>query len=136
MFRKCEDKRKKLVELNSTTNSSSSSSSLNEQYLRNKMSNKTLSELIGCKSFSNFDANDADDDDEEEYEYEEEEEEEDDEKKHQLRGENEYTSRVQKSILTGKRYSSSCNQLLKCLSNSLEEHNHPEDLSCEFNHMV
>jgi predicted nucleotidyltransferase len=55
--------------------------------------------MIGCKSFSNFDANDADDDDDE----------------NNILNE---SSKLKnnRSILSSKRYSSSCNQILKSLS--------------------
>lgn len=84
--------------------------------------------MIDSKSFGHFDANDADNDEDDDGE-------EEDEYEDLNQQENEYTSHKvkQSSILTGKRYSSSCNQLLKCLSNSLDDHDHPNDLLNELN---
>lgn len=98
--------------------SSSSNSSINsDNCSKNQKQNKTLNEMIASKSFCDFDANDADDDDDE----------------NKILNESIKMKNSNRSILSSKRYSSSCNQILKSLSvkhDEVFESNEPNLVSC------
>lgn len=96
--------------MSSSSNSSLNSNELNQQQqtTKTRMLNKALSEMMGCKSFSNFDANDADVDD--------------DEATNECKKttSKQVASTMVRSILAAKRYSSSCNQIRTKPSDDLE----------------